>query len=245
MTMKRIAKRKRGDTIVVANLLTQTPPKMPSFCGCLPQSWVSHLWGLFLELRMKRQIFKHGETFGNWTVLEQLTHKGHCVSRCRCKCGTERIIRNECLRSGRRKSCGCSMRTQDGKSKSKEYNSWKNMLTRCTNPASDNYPLYGGRGIRVCDRWLVFSNFLDDMGYIPSKGMSIDRIDSDGHYEKTNCRWATACEQSNNRRNNHLITAYGETLTLMQWAKKSKINKSTIFRRLKRGLTEEEAVCGK
>lgn len=194
---------------------------------------------------MKRQILKSGETFGNWTVLEQLIHKGHSASRCRCKCGTERIIRNESLRAGGTKSCRCSMRTQDGKSTSKEYICWSNMIARCTNPDADSYYLYGGRGISVCDRWLVFSQFLDDMGEIPNKAMSIDRIDFNGHYEPSNCRWATSYEQSRNRRNNHRITARGETLTLMEWAARSQIAKSTIYRRLKRGLTEEDAVCGK
>jgi len=197
-----------------------------------------------LDLMMKRQLLATGATFGNWTVIDQMIIKGHCVSLCKCKCGTERLIRNADLRAGR-KSCRCSMRTRDGKSTSQEYICWRNMIARCTNPATDSYYLYGGRGIRVCDRWLVFSQFLDDMGDIPSKGMSIDRIDSDGHYEPSNCRWATSYEQARNRRNNHRITAYGETLTLTQWAARSKINASTIYRRLKRGLTGEDAICGK
>lgn len=194
---------------------------------------------------MKRQTLEVGAAFGNWTVLEQLTHKGHSVSRCKCKCGTERLIRNEVLRSGGTKSCRCLMRTRDGKSTSDEYICWRNMIARCTNPSTDSYYLYGGRGICVCDRWLVFSQFLDDMGDIPSKGMSIDRIDSNGHYQPDNCRWATSYEQSNNRRNNHRITAHGETLTITQWAARSGIHPCTIYRRLKRGLTEEDAICGK
>lgn len=102
---------------------------------------------------------------------------------------------------------------------SPEYHTWRNMKTRCTNPKANNYPRYGGRGIRVCARWESFANFIEDMGLRPP-GHSIDRIDSDGDYSPENCRWATAEAQQNNKRNNVYHNYGGEKLTVPQIARK-------------------------
>src|SRR6266404_9444036 len=98
------------------------------------------------------------------------------------------------------------------------YCAWRSMKTRCLNPNTRYYVNYGGRGIKVCERWLSsFANFLADMGEKPA-GMSLDRIDVNGEYEHANCRWATMEEQRNNARNTPKVTFEGLTLGLAQWA---------------------------
>lgn len=134
---------------------------------------------------------------------------------CECDCGTEFIARANDVRTGNTKSCGCLYREVVGKCNIKhgmsisvdrggaattEYQIWRGMIQRCTNPSQNNYYLYGARGIMVCDRWLTFENFFADMGLRPSKNHSVDRINGDGNYTPDNCRWATSKEQFANAR---------------------------------------------
>lgn len=114
-----------------------------------------------------------------------------------------------------------------------EYNSWVQMRQRCNNPNDKKFRLYGGRGIKVCERWNDFANFLADMGPRPSPGHSIDRYpDNMGNYEPGNCRWATPMEQANNRPGNRLIAIDGETITIAEASRRTGIHKSTIRSRL-------------
>ncbi len=103
-------------------------------------------------------------------------------------------------------------------SKSKEYGIWSGMKDRCRNPNSRSYHRYGGRGIKVCERWLVFANFIADMGPRPA-GTSLNRIDNDKGYSPENCEWADEITQQNNRSNNIIITHDGRSLTITQWSK--------------------------
>lgn len=118
------------------------------------------------------------------------------------------------------------------------------MQTRCHNPNSEDYPNYGGRGIRVCERWRTdFAAFLADMGPRPSSRHSIDRFpNQDGNYEPGNCRWATAKEQQNNRRNNNFLTHAGLTLTITEWSLRTGLSRQTILHRLKRGQSVSRAL---
>ena len=149
-----------------------------------------------------------GQIFGRLLVTERASnHKdGSILWKCKCECGSEKIIRAAYLRNGTTTSCGCfrkesvsKRRKTHGLTETRQYRIWSCMLTRCLNKTATNYYAYGGRGIKVCDEWLLFENFFKDMG-TPNADESIDRIDVDGNYELSNCKWATKNEQAKNKR---------------------------------------------
>lgn len=114
------------------------------------------------------------------------------------------------------------------------FRSWSNMVQRCTNSNNHGYKNYGGRGIRVCQRWMTFGNFFEDMGVAPL-GHSIERNDNSKGYEPGNCRWATRVEQNRNKRNNRRITFRGETLTFGEWATRIGIREPKLRERFDKG----------
>jgi len=130
-------------------------------------------------------------------------------------------------------------RKKHGMHTTRVYNIWRSMKDRCTNPNSPSFPRYGGRGVAVCQRWQSFTAFYADMGD-PPVGMSIDRTDVNGNYEPTNCRWATAKQQSNNTRTNTKVTYNGKTQTLAQWARELDLPYHRVVWRHKKGMTPPE-----
>lgn len=123
-------------------------------------------------------------------------------------------------------------------------NVWRLMIRRCESPKDKGFKYYGGRGIKVCDRWHDFDNFYTDMGVRPPN-MQIDRIDNNGNYEPGNVRWATLPEQTRNRRSNTNLTFAGRTMCLQDWATQVGIGPPTILRRLQRGWSIEKALTTK
>lgn len=168
------------------------------------------------------------------------------IMKCLCDCGkiTEVYLTN--LRNRNTQSCGCvrdkatkARMTTHGKTKTRTYKSWRHMRERCERPKEKRYADYGGRGITVCERWSRFENFLEDMGEVPL-GMSIERIDNNGNYEPSNCKWADRVEQGSNKRNNVLIELNGEVLTVAHWSRKTGIGVCTIRARLAAGYPPNE-----
>jgi uncharacterized protein (DUF433 family) len=130
-----------------------------------------------------------------------------------------------------------------GKCNSRIYRIWWAMRMRCYNKKHVHYASYGGRGIRICDRWLFsFEAFCADMGDPPSNRHSIERKDNNKNYSKSNCKWATTLEQGQNTRNNHNVTAFGKTRSISAWSRELGFNRRTILNRLKKGETLEEVV---
>ncbi len=121
---------------------------------------------------------------------------------------------------------------------------WKGMKARCNNPSRRDYPRYGGRGVRVCERWMTsFESFCEDMGPKPSASHSIDRYpDPRGNYEPGNCRWATIQEQAANKRNNVWLTAFGRTQLAADWCREFNLRQCVLYQRLQRGMGIEDAL---
>ena len=215
-----------------------------------------------------------GQKFGKLTVLFPIDEKYQkkIVWWCKCDCGNEKAIVGTKLRNGHTKSCGCfvSQRAKEKNTKhghstrlygtTGEYNSWAGIIQRCTNPNNQKYMNYGGRGIKVCNRWLEsFENFFEDMGEKPKpkKKYSIDRIDNDSHYScghctecsknnwTANCRWATSIQQANNKgysSTNRWLTFNNQTKTITEWANHLNINRRTIMARLRNGWSIERTL---
>lgn len=167
---------------------------------------------------------------------------------CACDCGKTTIVMGKNLRNGATKSCGCLAREmrgllnrRHGKHASSTYQVWADMKSRCNNSSNHAYKYYGGRGIKVCDRWASFDGFLADMGERPI-GMTLDRVNTDGDYEPGNCRWATMQEQGNNRRTNIRISIGGNVRTLMQWCKEYNVSYYPARKKISMGVDAKLAL---
>jgi len=204
-----------------------------------------------------------GQRFGRLTVLSfvGLDRRGKRLWSSRCDCGGSAVSRAGALRRGVSRSCGCLRREalaagaarrhaaagpprkrvsqgRKGEYATPERMAWEDMQRRCTNPQRRDYHRYGGRGIRVCERWTGsdgYAAFLADMGRKPRRGYSLERRNVDGNYEPANCCWATAREQQRNRRNNHRVTLGNETRCLVEWCERLGMKLATVCARIQRG----------
>ena len=189
--------------------------------------------------------------FGRLTVVKfDVSRKYGKISRrfwlCRCECGNTVSVWSGNLQSGNSKSCGCgrddaarmNQRTH-GLSNTFEHRIWKNMRRRCNAPTCRIYKHYGGRGIRVCERWDSFENFLADMGDAPSRDYSLERKDPDGHYCPENCIWIPKRKQSRNRRDTIRLTLNGETRALVEWSEHLGVSYNALRARHARGWDDE------
>lgn len=184
-----------------------------------------------------------GQRFGRLVTIEKLdvrTKGGDSQYSCKCDCGAVKTVSSYRLKIGKTKSCGCYRKETTSKSfrthglrKSPEYTVWALMISRCHNKNNKSYERYGSRGISVCDRWKnSFESFLADMGNRPADGLQIDRINNDGNYEPSNCRWVTKTENARNKRSNVVIKYNGQSATVAEWGERIGINAKALRLRL-------------
>jgi hypothetical protein len=185
-----------------------------------------------------------GKVFGRLTVASDAERD---LWLCKCSCGGEKLVSTKQLNAGKTASCGCLLHDRlvarnrtHGLSKTPTYRSWKDMRARCNNPNDSDYKDYGGRGIKVCERWSDYPAFLADMGERPA-GKTIDRRDTNGNYEPDNCRWADAQTQANNKRSNRVIEIDGKQQTLQQWCREIGIERTKVSYRLQQGFSLQDA----
>jgi len=195
---------------------------------------------------IRRHIDK-GTVFGSFTLLGRVPTACVGASQYALKCVCGKIV----IRTSSRllqwtptcARCPSNPRADSSGTKTPEYRAWQHMKSRCYLPTNKKYHNYGARGIAVCDRWRdSFENFLEDVGQRPSPRHSLDRRDNNGNYEPANCWWATAKQQANNMRANHLITFNGVTKTLMQWSEETGLRPTTLFERINRGWSTSDAL---
>jgi len=191
-----------------------------------------------------------GKRFGRLIIISTFKNNGRQYCKCACDCGTTKDIRADAIKAGVTVSCGCYGRearlkatrkhglSKCSKDKHPLYVVWDGIIQRCTNPNNQAYPLYGSRGIKVCNDWrndfLTFYKWAINNGYV--KGKMIDRIDNYSGYSPDNCRWVTTAESARNKRNNVFVKFRGKIMCLQDVANVTGINRSTLHYRLKHGL---------
>lgn len=207
-------------------------------CGCIQD-----------ELRRSRFVDLTGKRFGRLAVIRMIGRSGkyrRTIWLCKCDCGNYSKPDGSSLSSGNSISCGCYasdvtsiLSTVHGDTsnykRTREYRSWRAMKDRCLRPKCKSYHNYGGRGIRICERWLnSYESFLEDMGRCPT-GLMLERIHNDGNYEPSNCKWDTGRNQARNRRTNTVLTHKGKSMCAVKWAEELGISYCVILNRLKQG----------
>lgn len=203
---------------------------------------------------MSRKVkIQPGDQYGRLTVVKEVQRKNKKSHRrflCRCECGNMRTVDMAGLRQGTTKSCGCLAaeltvaRSQThGMFGTPIYRVWAAMKARCHNPNVSSYSCYGGRGIKVCDEWMSFEPFYHwalSSGY--ARGLSIDRINNEGDYKPSNCRWVSYKTQANNTRRNRMLTYNGKTMSVAAWGRATGLHQAMIVKRLNRGWSTERAL---
>lgn len=234
-----------NEKIVASALLRNGHTKS---CGCLHDEVAKRPRKPFEDLT--------GKTFGKLTPVKYL---GNNTWNCVCSCGTRKTISRHNLISGHILSCGCSRRGKRNKNTKKKhgmigtriYTVWLNMKRRCSNPNADNYKNYGARGIKVCDEWNEFEPFYEWAklnGYkeeiLPNgkNRLTLDRINTNGNYEPSNCRWVDIKTQANNTTQNHIVHYKGQDYTLTQLCETFNLSIHCISWRLRNGWGVEEAI---
>ena len=191
------------------------------------------------------------QKFGKLTAISYYRKHNRVYWRCECDCGNKIDVRSDGLTTGQTKSCGCLHReivtkvnTTHGKCNTRLYDSWTDLKQRCYNKHNKRYKDYGGRGIEVCDEWRnnfqAFYDWAMSNGYNDS--LTIDRIDVDGNYEPSNCRWATLKQQLRNTTRNKYITINGMTHCLSEWCEILGLKDGTVRSRLRYGWSIEKAL---
>ncbi len=211
-------------------------------CGCLKKEKLQDLTG---------------KVFGLWTVIsfnrsEKEGNHYRTYWNCKCACGGERVVRGDILKSGGSKSCGCYGKDRslielpeytEEEAFKKAKSVYKHMKQRCYNLNKTRFSDYGGRGIKICDRWLEsFENFYEDMGTPPTNLHQLDRVDNEGDYSPDNCKWSTPSENNRNKRDSHMLTYNGVTQCVTAWADELNIDASTLFNRIARGWDDEKVI---
>ena len=192
-----------------------------------------------------------GQKFGKLLVVADtgIRQSGAVMWECQCDCGKRSVVRAAHLISGATRSCGCDCGRWKRDPIAAKYPArlrrvWKNMKQRCYNPKSDSFKCHGEKGVVVCEEWERFVPFAEwaiNNGY--QDHLTLDRIDNDGNYEPSNCRWATMKEQQNNRGNNRRITFNEKTQTMAMWAEELGVSHSLIYQRIRNGMSVEEALA--
>lgn len=192
-----------------------------------------------------------GQRFGRLVArrIAGKSNNGSMLWNCICDCGKEKIAKSHSLSSGLVDSCGCQWRERHtlscvthGRSQSALYHRWERMKSRVLNISNENFPRYGARGISICERWMRFENFAEDMGDSFSPELSLERMDNEKGYSPENCVWATMTTQNRNKRNNRILEYEGEQAPLAVWAERVGIKYNTLFSRINNGWSVAEAL---
>lgn len=210
---------------------------------------------------MSKKYKLENQRFGRLLVLYEngRNEKGQVLWHCKCDCGNEKDVITSVLVGERVKSCGClgeenkqhlgniSRKYGEAMKGTRLYSIWTSMKNRCNNPNNSKYKNYGGRGIKVCEEWVhefaKFRAWALENDY--SDVLTLDRINVNGNYEPSNCRWATIKEQAWNKQNTIYITYNNEKRTLIDWSERLNINYNTIRRRYKKGWSDKEIIEGR
>jgi len=194
---------------------------------------------------MSHRLKLTGKIFGHLKVLGPAGIKSKGTAwHVRCDCGRTAIVVGSRLKSGEIRGCGCRRgRITHGYGKHPLYHTWQDMMARCYNPGATGFENYGGRGIRVCQRWHTIAYFIADMHPRPSRQHTLDRINNHGHYSPSNCRWALPSVQRRNSRTRvHLLTFQGRTQCLTDWAHEVGLSPQTVEARLRYNWPIEKAL---
>lgn len=206
---------------------------------------------------VKRKTYVNaGDVYGRLTVVnaQPVRMGGHLKILCQCECGAEKLIGLWDVAHGGIRSCGClvaeqirTLNLKHGDEGTRLYSIWHGINARCKIPSAGPYSRYGGRGIAVCPEWsesfVAFRDWAISAGYEPE--LQIDRIDNDGDYEPTNCRWVTPMENANNRGNHRMLTAFGETKTMAEWGRDPRcaVSMTALKQRVRMGsYSDQEAI---